>query len=98
MIAAEHELDRELLPLGDLRNRLLVHGSAGKNDRLALQIAKIQDAAAAPYHELRARDEQRRRERRHFAPLDVVRRRAALEIDLTGIDKIEPVLGRDRPI
>src|SRR5437773_4347198 len=98
MIAAEHELDRELLPLGELRNCRLMYGSAGEYDRLALQIAKIQDAAAAPYHELRAGDEHRRRERRDFAPLNVVRRRATLEIDLAGIDEIEPVLGRDRPI
>src|SRR2546430_7932349 len=32
MIAAEHELDREVLPLGELRNCRLVYGSASEND------------------------------------------------------------------
>src|SRR5205823_5125462 len=50
MIAAEHELDRELLPLGELWNCRLMYGSAGENDRLALQIAKIQDAEIGRAH------------------------------------------------
>ena len=60
-----------------------MHGAAGQHDRLAGQVAEIEDAAAAPDHELRAGYEHRRRERSNFAALDIVGRGAALEVDLT---------------
>jgi hypothetical protein len=96
VVAGENELDRELLALGELRNRRLVDGAAREHDRLALQIPEIQDAAAPTNEQLGAGDEHRRRERGHLAALDVVGRRAAFEIDcppLTRSNRFSGVTG-----
>jgi hypothetical protein len=86
----------ELLPLGDLRDRCLVHRAARQHDGLALEIAQRADVAAAADEELRPRDEHRRRESDDLASVGGIGRRSAFEVDLAGADELDPVLGRDR--
>jgi len=98
VVAGKNKLRGNVLPLRKLGNRFLMHGTAGQHDRLAGQIAEIEDTAATADHELRARDEHRRGERCDFPALDVVSRGAAFEVDLTRIHELETVLRRNRTI
>ena len=97
MVAAEHELDGDVLPLGELRYRRFVHGAARQHHGLAGEVAEIQDAAAAAHEELGAGHEHGWRKRHRFATLEIVRRRTAFEVDVAGGHEVEAIFWRHRP-
>ena len=98
VIGGEDELDRQLPTFRSARNRGFVHRPAGEYDRLACEVLKIDDAAAAPHQQLGAGHEHRGRERRNLAALDVIGRGPAFQIDLARGEKLEAVLRGHRPV
>src|SRR5207248_4739604 len=96
VVLRARDLDTELLLLVQLAQEALGSGARGDDRVLSLQVGEVLDAAVLACEQTGTHDENRIGERDLLLPLEVVGRRAALDVHRAVLHQRDAVLRSDR--